>query len=720
MTRSEQTRDVGSFGGYKRGRWFSKIVAGTLFCGLVLPGTVSGVITVTGDLNPVYDASDPWILSGDLHIGASAAGTLLIDDGSGVSNAKGNIGTAGYDATVTVSGTGSTWDNADTLSVGVGLFGSSIATLNIEDGGTVNSPSSHISSGFTSTTIINVVGNGSTWNNPGELIVGNQLSSSSVLHIANGGTVNSGDAQVAGSSNAGSGVVVTGTGTTWNSTGSLNVGDFGNRGLLIAQGGVVNIAEDTWIASSTSNELGAIELDNGTLNTTGLAASPGQLLGTGTINTRTLLSDIDLVFDATYGVQQQVVLNSLPDQNVTINLDVSDHPDNLYALGAGYRDTGTMNVTDGVSVYSYEGFLGYRPQSNGIATISGPGSAWHVTDDLEIGLNGNGTINIENGATVSAEFGVLGISTHSDASGVINVRGTGSTWNSYGLGIHNGELNIENGASVISHVADVGRAFFPDYDETATVTVSGPGSTWENTLTVWLGDNVPGTLNIESGGRVSVATGIIFASNNTGHGTINLNGGTLDLNGSDISHGNGTVEFNFTDGILVDAGTIDLGHALAQDGGTLAPGGSIGTTNIVGDYTLNKGKLEVEFGGAGNPHDLLTVTGDIDIALLGTTLDLSALGPMEAGTYTIVESTGGVVNGMFEHIKGLDLNHEIFDVWYDTNAVRITLTSDSVPEPGVVTLLGSGGVLLLMLRTRPTPTHRRPRYHAIRRLRRDV
>ncbi|MEZ6193032.1 MAG: hypothetical protein R3C45_17305 [Phycisphaerales bacterium] len=99
---------------------------------------------------------------------------------------------------------------------------------------------------------------------------------------------------------------------------------------------------------------------------------------------------------------------------------------------------------------------------------------------------------------------------------------------------------------------------------------------------------------------------------------------------------------------LPRAGKIELDQTFTQDGGT-APGGSIGQTDIVGDYELNAGTLEIELGGVGDPIDLVSVTGDIDIATLGTTLGLRALGPMTAGTYTLLESTGGTINGLFEN-----------------------------------------------------------------------
>ena len=77
--------------------------------------------------------------------------------------------------------------------------------------------------------------------------------------------------------------------------------------------------------------------------------------------------------------------------------------------------------------------------------------------------------------------------------------------------------------------------------------------------------------------------------------------------------------------------------------------------------------------------NMLTATGDIDISLLGTTLGLPGIGPMAAGTYTVIESTGGTLAGEFEHVTGIGMYAGLVDVQYTANAVTITLNWDYVP-----------------------------------------
>ncbi len=203
--------------------------------------------------------------------------------------------------------------------------------------------------------------------------------------------------------------------------------------------------------------------------------------------------------------------------------------------------------------------------------------------------------------------------------------------------------------------------------------------TAEFAVALVVGSDGSGTVN-HNGGTVRVNNGdMILAQSASGSGLYHLNGGMLDMQGNDILAGLGAgVLFDFAGGTLKNAATIDLGQVLVQQGGTLAPGGSIGTTDIIGGYTLGAGTVEIELGGAGNPLDLIQVAGDIDISIFGTTLDLRALGGMTAGTYTILQATGGVVTGVFENVTGLNPFGVIASVQYGTDFVSITLDRDLI------------------------------------------
>lgn len=325
---------------------------------------------------------------------------------------------------------------------------------------------------------------------------------------------------------------------------------------------------------------------------------------------------------------------------------------------------------------------------SGSVTVTGLGSIWNNSHGMDISGGGDsaGTLNIVNRGTVRT-VGSAFIAGSYDSTGRANITGTGSTWNIIGrLSVGeqgNGTLSILNGGVANSSRGRIGSYYvdweIPRSTAIGVATVSGRGSTWNNVDGLAVGVEGIGTLNIKNGGVVTVGANMKLGETTRSIGTVNLSGGTLDLNGSNLMHGLGTVIFNFTGGTLKNVGTIDLGQPFVQAGGTLTPGGSIGQTDIVGDYLLNAGAVEIEVGGVGNPHDLLTTTGNIDIALLDTTLGLPALGSMAAGTYTIIESTGGTITGVFESVTGIGLYAGLVDVQYTAHAVAITLNWDFVP-----------------------------------------
>ena len=119
-----------------------------------------------------------------------------------------------------------------------------------------------------------------------------------------------------------------------------------------------------------------------------------NLLVQGTINTKGLVSDVELTFDASHGSIQTLTLNSNPNQNITINFDASE---SVECLGAGYSGTGTMSISDASIVESNKGYIGYKSGSTGLVSVNGSGSSWANSSELYIGKEGNGTLEITGG-----------------------------------------------------------------------------------------------------------------------------------------------------------------------------------------------------------------------------------------------------------------------------------------------------------------------------------
>ncbi len=682
-----------------------------------IPATPSeAAIVVSGDITPTYDDSDPWEVGGNLVVGYNAPATLQVDAASVVNSASGIL--AAYDSSsgeVTVSGSGSAWNNSGALLVGRAGTG----TLNIENGGTVTNQSyGYLGLGETTTGTVNVTGAGSVWNNQSELHIGRF--GSGILNVENGATVSNVSEGYLGYAIGSTGTVnVTGPGSVWDALDALYVGNIGDGVLNIQNGASVSNTGESRIGRYTGSTgivtvtgtgsvwdiadrlfigslgAGTLNIENGATVNSGGTSYIGFSIGvTNTVTVTGAGSEWNLATFLDVGSLGEGTLNILDGGVVetrgssssdigvgsgshgTVNVDDSRLSILFEDLNVGYHGTGELNISNGGRVSNIEGRIGYQPTGVGTARVGG-GSVWELSEALFVGYEGRGTLFIEAGGQIESAAGVLG---HRAGSvGMATVTGAGSIWNCrFGMrvGQYTGQctLLIENGGVVNAPNSVIG--YDSGLDNTATVT--GVGSVWNCSDLLTVGLKGQGTLTIDDGATVSVGNQLTLGEETEGIGVVNLAGGTLDLNGGELAAGLGDATFNFTGGTLKNAGSIQLGQPFVQDGGTLAPGGSIGQMGIEGNYDLNAGTLEVELGGMGNPIDLVTVTSDIDIANTDTTLDLQALGPMAAGTYTVLESTAGTITGMFENVSALNLFGVNVTVNNTGNAITVTLDSDLV------------------------------------------
>jgi hypothetical protein len=198
-----------------------------------------------------------------------------------------------------------------------------------------------------------------------------------------------------------------------------------------------------------------------------------------------------------------------------------------------------------------------------------------------------------------------------------------------------------------------------------------------------------GIFNLSGG--TAIVNGDILLGNHTSTGTadaigtVNFTGGTLAA--QYIGPGSGTNNvstFNWTDGTL-HVGTFGLD--LVQNGGTLAPGTSIGTTHVLGDYTQNAGVLEIEFQSpglvAGVDYDVLEVAG---LAMLDGTLVLSLLGgyqPEIGSVFDVLTADGITFGPNFALVADENFVARLF-----SGPTGDMLQFRYVPEPSSLALLG--------------------------------
>jgi outer membrane autotransporter protein len=254
--------------------------------------------------------------------------------------------------------------------------------------------------------------------------------------------------------------------------------------------------------------------------------------------------------------------------------------------------------------------------------------------------------------------------------------------------------NIVDNSALIFNQAGAGT-FAGIISGTGSVTKLGGG-----TLTMTGANTYTGSTIVSGGvlqgnttslpGNIVNGSSVVFDQNFDG-----TYAGDINFSGSVTKQGTGNVTFSgnntYTGATTVSAGkltvtgsvsgatTVQAGAALGGSGqvgdltnsGTVAPGTSIGTLTVNGDYIHNAGaNYDLEINDA-NQHDLLTATGTATLNG-GTVNVIGAPGTYSAATYTILSAAGGVTgtfNSIIDNLPFVDTQ-----LVYNANDVQLTLT----------------------------------------------
>jgi T5SS/PEP-CTERM-associated repeat protein len=562
-------------------------IASIVFLSLVtaiMPNHVRASITTIGDIDPLYDGSDPWSIDEFLIIGLDSDANMIISDGSKVYDSEGDIGyynTA--NGRVTVTGTSSLWENWYALSVGT--FGQ--AELTISNGGlVVNHSMGQVGGGGH----VTVSGPNSRWETAFLRVEGE-------MTISNGGTVLTGGSGEIGFQGDGT-VHVTGSNSLWQVSEELYIGNSDNAELTISSGGKVT--------------------------------DPCAIVGCGT------------------GYWWSDESGYLPPRTGKVTVTGSGSRwENYQFLIVGFMGDGEVKIADSGTVTSSYGLVGLDPDvlsldpnlmvsdTNrvGLVTVTGPGSIWQNSENLIVGLwRGQGELVISSGGEVEDTDGYIGGCHYSDAGlpslwwldpnvppwdpngiGRVTVTGLSSIWENSGnlyVGF-SGDANmvISEGGKVTDANAFIGY----ESSGVGRVNVTGRNSLWQNSGNLYVGGSDTaaygmGLLNISDGGVVQAGDVTIWPT-----GTIS------------------------GDGIL-QADTV-------TNRGTIKPGKSIGILTVESDFTFEPNSvLEVEVDNSGNSDNLL-VTGDVNI-VGGTVKAISTETITGLKQYTIIEANS--VTGTFD------------------------------------------------------------------------
>jgi outer membrane autotransporter protein len=607
--------------------------AGTAFVGDQATG--SGSVTVSG--HGSTGSASTWSNAGDLVVGQSGAGTLLIENGGVVSNSFGYIGASTDSSvsavsTVTVTGrdsngNASTWSNAGELFVG----DAGIGALNITDGGVVTNGIAVIGNqagGNGAVTVSGSDGNGhaSTWTSSGQIYIGENGTGS--LLIEGGGVVNS-DQGLIGGNTSGSGTVkVAGSGSTWNTgniylggsdgpgTGTLSIRDGGNVSVSTAGSGAASL----YIGYAAGGQ-GTVDISstNGSVST--LAATDRVEIGVGGAGTLNIGAGGLVSGGSDTYIAEQATASG------TLNLTGD-------ASGRGVLETGSVIKGQGATaILNLDGGIlrANRDEANflnGFQTLAvGSEGAWFDTHGHDIGV-----VTAFSGSSTFNKLGLGTLTLTGDSSGF-----TGTTTISAGM-LQLGDGH--NSGSIGGNVTDNGVLAFDRSDVatfsgviggSGTVDQIGTGTTVLTSANTYAGGTTitSGTLQLGDGGTTGSIVGDVIDN-----GTLAFNrsdtvtfSGVVSGSGSVSQMGAGTTilmgDSTYAGGTSITAGTVQLGN-----------GGTSGS--ITGDVT-NNGQLVFDRSDISTFAGVISGTGSVAQIGSGTTI-LNAVNSY-SGSSSVVAGT---------------------------------------------------------------------------------
>ncbi|RXA98509.1 autotransporter outer membrane beta-barrel domain-containing protein [Yersinia sp. 2105 StPb PI] len=411
----------------------------------VAAGTTStGYVEVNG-------AGSRWQVGTLLDIGTNGPATMVVSDGGVVTSQSGNINDS--IGVVEITGTDSRWDNAETLQIG--SFYASVgsnSTLNITNGGVVTDSFGYVGAGKDATGRVNISGTDSSWHNANSLVIGNSGNGSVV--VSDGGSLSSSGSYVGYTAGSKGDVLVTGVNSNWVNTGDIRFGEFGgNASLTINNSGTVQTDNLTIAKDATS--IGVLNIGSAANYTASLAGyinTPLITLGSGDSSIVFNHTDTNYQFNSAISGSGKVAV-----YNGTTVLDGINNYSGTTTVNGGTLKAGAASsfsadsdyIVDTAGLLDLAGFDQTLNSLNNSGTVSlngAPGTVLTVSGDY-IGndglLNFNSVLNNDTSAT--DKLVVNGNTSGTTRVGVTNLGGSGAaTLNGIELievnGLSNGEF----------------------------------------------------------------------------------------------------------------------------------------------------------------------------------------------------------------------------------------------------------------------------------------
>ncbi|NOX09477.1 MAG: VPLPA-CTERM sorting domain-containing protein [Gammaproteobacteria bacterium] len=325
----------------------------------------------------------------------------------------------------------------------------------------------------------------------------------------------------------------------------------------------------------------------------------------------------------------------------------------------------SLAITTGGSVSNRDGYIGYNAGAvNNNVSVDGAGSAWVNSSRFYVGYFGaSNSLAITTGGSVSNSRGYIGYNAGA-VNNNVSVDGAGSTWaNSLDLFVGNSgasnSLAITNGGSVSNDDGYIGRFTGSDNNN---VSVDGAGSTWANSSDLFVGNSgASNSLAITNGGSVSNRDGYIASDNNNvsvdGAGSTWVNSSSLTVGNSGASNSlaitNGGSVSNRDGYIGRFPGAVNNNVSVDGAGSTWANSSGL----YVGDFGASNSLIITNGGSVSNSHGYIgigisAVNNNVSVDGAGSTwANSSYLTVGDSGaSNSLAITTGGSVSNSYGYI----------------------------------------------------------------------
>jgi T5SS/PEP-CTERM-associated repeat protein len=543
-------------------------------------GLSSSTIGLNGSGTVNLDSGGVLSTNSMLYLGSNGIGTLNVKGGSQVYSSSGDIGSGVAGSSATVEGANSLWSMTGDMAVGW----SSSATLNILDGGHVNSQAGRLGVVAGSIGTVNISGPGSLWNNAISGVSPFRVGQSGhgVLNITNGGGMISNFVVLASEANSQANAKIEGSGSFWNINDGIRVGDVGNGSLSVINGGKLNLVNNAFmsIGDSTGSSGSLIVSGPDSAVTGGPISSIGVgYSGTGALDVR-LGGKMDVGYlslgTAMQGSGSAIVRNADSQLNVGERLTV------------GFSGNGTFAIDNGSQATAKNMLVGANYQSNGTVVLSGLGSSLDISQVMSVGGNliqegGSGSLVIHPGTTVS-----VGDELRIHSQGIVNLNG--GTLKLANL-VNGGQFNWNQGTVQFTQSKTLDNGFLNS--------VIGSSHTLGNGQFL---EGTSGTTLSVGSTNFAVDGGQLNGTNLSNTGTTAVNKGSINMTGQFVNEANGIFVLqnlgqSTFDGGVTNLGTFQLGSlATKSSGGAFTNNGIVSGRGQLHHQLINNGVIEVGFG----------------------------------------------------------------------------------------------------------------------------